>query len=112
MCQVVDPCLQVWVIVWMSGRHLSGYCVIESEDAERLQRLRVEHDRQRNLGQRYEAISQLADTDIRVVRRFRGKGRGYPFEEGTARIGRKLSIRNCSRLHVRLIGLTLQKAVA
>src|SRR5260370_42058969 len=111
MCQVVDPCVQVWTIVGMSGRHLSSQRVIEREDAERLERLRVEHDRQRDLGQRYEVIAQLTNADIRVVRHFTRKGRSEPLEEGTDRIGRKLCIRNFARLPVRLIGLTLQIAV-
>src|SRR5260370_26839926 len=111
MRQIVDPRVQVGVVVGMSGRYLSGQRVIEREDAECLQRLRVEHDRQRNLGQRDEVLAQLADTDIRVVRHFTSKGRGEPLEEGTAGIGRELSIGDCARLPVRLIGLTLQKAV-
>ncbi len=95
----------------MGGRELPGGFV--GTHAGRLQRVRVELDRERRLGHRDEALAEPGHVDVRVVWQGGLGEQGLDaLEQRAARVGRKLAVDHSTLLAGGLVGATLQKAVA
>ncbi len=107
MGDVGEQLTAVAVGMGVGGRVEAGDLV---GDPERVERLRVEGDRERGLGHRDVLLPELRQVDVAVVREIRGEQRRRPPEDRAAGIGGELAVGDLPFLG-RAEGLGAQEAV-